>query len=91
MLKDFRNLRKRFKEPFERLVIWVVFSKTGEERTRRKGAKTYTFFDAVQAASKCAGATLRATRKVHVERYCNCPKWKHAHLYFWTVDPPPST
>jgi hypothetical protein len=34
---------------------------------------------------------LRAARKVHVERYCDCPKWKYAHLYFWTVDPPSST
>ncbi len=42
--------------------------------------------------SACKGAKRkrRATRTVDIETYCTCPKWRFAHLYFWTVEPKPA-
>jgi hypothetical protein len=83
LLDDFERLQKE-PRPVQKIVIWVGFSPTHEIVS--SGTSPMRLGDALAAvATEYPAASLQAQSCIGLETYCDCDKWKFAHVFCWSV------
>jgi hypothetical protein len=86
ILNDFKRLLALDAAMGKRVVVWVVFSKTGDLVNSSETVATLRLGNIIEVCKLQTGAHLGGYRCVNLSEHCECVhEWGFAHVACWEI------